>query len=394
VNILYLCDEYPPCQHGGIGTVTQALARAVTEKGHRAVVAGFYPYYRRATEHENDQNVEIYRFFYGSKWKLRFSKHPLTGRFINIKKVFDKYIDQLNRLIEEYKIDIIEMPDFSEATYYGQFTAIDFSKLKKPFVVKLHGTQSYFSKAINGQISNKTIYELEKRIFKIASGIIAISDISRQINQEIYQPIVPIVRIYNGIHINNNWKYKGNQSDIVVFAGTLEDKKGVFHLAAAWEIVNKIFPGAKLNMYGKGVDYFKKKLGKNIPDSLFLKGAVSHEQLIKIYTTAACTVFPSFAETLGMAPIEAMAVGCPVIFTMRTSGPEIINHGIDGLLVDPDNIQEIADAILWMLTNRKYAVEMGQQGYNKVRERFDIEIIADKHIKYYKGCLDAVKRAR
>ena len=63
-----------------------------------------------------------------------------------------------------------------------------------------------------------------------------------------------------------------------------------------------------------------------------------------------------------MAPVEAMVIGCPTIFTRRTAGKEIINEGCDGLLIDPDNLNEIANAIISMLTNRKSALQMGKNG--------------------------------
>ena len=118
-------------------------------------------------------------------------------------------------------------------------------------------------------------------------------------------------------------------------------------------------------------------------NNIELKGFVLKEDLPFIYSNASCAVFPSYAESFSMAPMEAMAVGCPVIFTKRTSGPELITNGFDGLLVNPDNIQEIADAILFMLNNRLEAIEMGQKGYRRVKDFFNISFIADKHIEYY-----------
>ena len=63
-----------------------------------------------------------------------------------------------------------------------------------------------------------------------------------------------------------------------------------------------------------------------------------------------------------MAPIEAMVIGCPTIFTRRAAGNEIINEGCDGLLIDPDYLNEITDVIISMLTNRKSALQMGKNG--------------------------------
>ena len=71
-----------------------------------------------------------------------------------------------------------------------------------------------------------------------------------------------------------------------------------------------------------------------------------------------------------MTAIEAMSTGCPVIFTKRATGNEIIRDGFDGLLVDPDNIEEIANSVIWLLTNEKEANIIGIRGYEKVKEKF------------------------
>ena len=80
MNILYLCDEYPPCQHGGIGSVTQSLARELVSKGHKVSVCGFYPYYRTAAAYEEDFGVQAYRYFYGNWLLLKLSRHKYFGR--------------------------------------------------------------------------------------------------------------------------------------------------------------------------------------------------------------------------------------------------------------------------------------------------------------------------
>ena len=58
MNILLLCDEYPPGRHGGIGTAVQLLARALVREGHKVVVAGFYDWSYGGKDTEADQGVK------------------------------------------------------------------------------------------------------------------------------------------------------------------------------------------------------------------------------------------------------------------------------------------------------------------------------------------------
>jgi glycogen synthase len=114
MNILLICDEYPPCKHGGIGTVTQNLAREFVALNHNVFVCGFYPYYRIGKEFESDMGVKVFRKFYGNYLKLKLSKHPLFGKIFKINKEFSLYLEFLEELIIKEQIDIIEIPDFNE----------------------------------------------------------------------------------------------------------------------------------------------------------------------------------------------------------------------------------------------------------------------------------------
>ena len=61
MTILYICNEYPPGKMGGIGSITQTLARAMVNAGHTVLVAGLYlPGYGEA-DHETDHGVKVWR---------------------------------------------------------------------------------------------------------------------------------------------------------------------------------------------------------------------------------------------------------------------------------------------------------------------------------------------
>ena len=109
--------------------------------------------------------------------------------------------------------------------------------------------------------------------------------------------------------------------------------------------------------------------------------------LSDIYKSSSCSIFPSYAESFSMAPLESMLAGCPTIFTKRASGEELITHEINGLLIDPDNIREITTAIIKMLSDRKSAIEMGRKGAELVKQKFNISVIANQHINLYQSLL-------
>lgn len=393
MKILFLCDEYPPCKHGGIGTVTRLLAQEFEKKGNHVVVCGFYPYYRTALATENDHGVKVFRFFYGNKLKLLFSKRKFFGRFINVKKEFSSYVSEVKRIIKEHEIEIIEMPDYYEIFRYTGPKFIQFPDFGIPKVVKIHGGATFFTYIRDKTIIRDILYFKEEKVISDASVVLAISEYSKAVIRKVFDYNESIPVIFNGVENSKSFKYnKNTESRTVVFAGTITEKKGVYSLIRAWEKVIEEVPDASLLLYGKGssktIGKLKSLISEKSASSIHLLGFASLETLQKEYSIASCAIFPSYAESFGMAPLEAMQTGCPTIFTRRASGPELIEDGEEGLLVDPDNIEEIARAIVFFLKNHEKAIEIGKRGALKVITHFDISEIAEQHLELYNSIIN------
>lgn len=103
-------------------------------------------------------------------------------------------------------------------------------------------------------------------------------------------------------------------------------------------------------------------------------GRVSDRDLAKYYAAAECFVFPSLYEGFGMPPLEAMACGCPVIVSNRTSLPEVV--GDAGLQIEPDRVDELTDALRRLLTDRMLRKSLISRGLDRARQ-FSWEKTAD-----------------
>jgi glycosyltransferase involved in cell wall biosynthesis len=102
---------------------------------------------------------------------------------------------------------------------------------------------------------------------------------------------------------------------------------------------------------------------------------------------ARVAVFPSFAEVCAMAPLEAMACGCPTISSARGSGPELFDHERHGLLVDPGNPAAIAAAIVRLLRDDDLASRLAAAGREHVVERFGLAGRLNDNLDFYSDCL-------
>lgn len=398
MNILYLCDEYPPGQHGGIGTSVQLLARQMVKAGHKVIVAGLYsPGYGGADEFY-DQGVKVYRFrwVFDGKWSENRQALPVraTSRILkatglmqwDIKKSLAAYKQHLEKLIADNAIAIVEMPDYNDyvrfCTSYTPFPA-----LPVPVVIKMNGSITYFAMEANKPVAAH-IVKMEQHILKQAAAVASVSRYTAA-KSAVYLAYPHTIEVIpNGINTNITTRSVYSDAQQVIFTGTLVQKKGIYQLAKAWNIVNKSRPGAKLLVLGKGnqQQVIACLTTQALPTVSFL-GHVGTETLYEHLCGAAIAVFPSYAEAFALAPLEAMACAAAVINSNRTSGPELVEDKVNGLLVNPDDVEQIAAAILTLLNNTETCQKLAQNGNISVHAHFEISKIARQNIKFYEKVL-------
>jgi glycogen(starch) synthase len=401
VNILYLCDEYPPGQHGGIGTSVRLLAREMVKQGHQVVVAGLYsPGYGGENEFD-DEGVKVYRFRWGLDGKL--FKYPqsllarIAGRLLkdsgimekNIKRSLSRYKEKLERIIADHHIDIIEMPDYND---YIRFCKgyVPFPVLSKPVVIKMNGSITYFICEENKQPA-PNIFKMEQAILTQAVAVAAVSRYTATKSAEYFDYSRPIEILPNGIKTDVPLSDVSRNSKQVVFTGSLMQKKGIYQLAQAWNIVNRSRPDAQLIILGRGsqqnvISY----LTNEAKNTVKFTGHVSTEELYEFLAGSAISIFPSYAEAFALAPLEAMVCGTAVINSNRTSGPELIDDNVNGLLIDPDDIDQIAASILYLLNDADACALLARNGAEKVRECFEISEIAEQNLVFYERVLGEI----
>lgn len=170
----------------------------------------------------------------------------------------------------------------------------------------------------------------------------------------------------------------------VIAAGRFVNVKGYDMLIDCWKIVSGRHPDWTLTIYGNGnKDSFQKQIDdNNISDNCILKDAVSNlnDKL------AECSIFAfsSRFEGFGMVIAEAMSCGLPPVAFACPCGPkEIIEDGVNGLLVETGDIEALAEKICFLIENPDNRKEMGKAA--RIRsEIFKIETIAQEWDKLFK----------
>lgn len=398
MNILLLCDEYPPGRHGGIGTVVQMQAREMVRQGHTVIVAGFYDWGYGGENEFEDQGVKVYRFRRGLASSLLKKQDALPVRAVyrllrttnifqlDIKNSLHRYYEFVERLIGEYRIDIIEMPDYNDYVRFCN-SYVSFPKFSVPVIAKLHGSLTYIG-YMNGKGIPPHWQQMEHDILLQADAVCSVSHYRADMANKIGEYNGEIDVLYNGIDTSIIGDYNTKYPSRIVFTGSLTENKGIYQLIKAWNIVKDQSPDAELYLFGKGpIERIREGLTATAKSSVHFKGHVDRASLFQYLGEAQAAIFPSYAESFALAPMEAMACGTPIIYTSRTSGPELIANEVDGLLVDPDDVEGIASQILKLLENKELAKKIGSTGQKKVKVEFDISVVVARHIDYYKEVL-------
>jgi glycosyltransferase involved in cell wall biosynthesis len=378
MKILFICGEYPPGPHGGIGTFNQLIARWLVQQSHQVKVIGVYDKTYGQSEYEEDHGVQVYRIFQGE------------GKFGWIRGWYQQY-RQIKRWIDQNEVQIIEAPDSR-----GWFAF--WPKLRIPLVIRAHGSETYFSH-LAGKKPNRLTHFLESKSYHRADFYAAVSKYVAAENERLFGLSKKHTIIYNSLppealEIEVNATSERNNQ--IVYSGTLIQKKGVFSLIAA---VLKLFnQGMDFTLMLNGKDFVGKDgvstqglLQKMIPEEfkgrIIFNGHQQRANLYQMYRQAAVAVFPSYAEAFAIAPMEAMLNACPVVYTSRVSGPELIESRKNGILVDPDDIQALADAIEFLLKNKEEAKRIGESGRDIILQQFSYQNVMMQNEIFYQKCI-------
>ena len=183
-------------------------------------------------------------------------------------------------------------------------------------------------------------------------------------------------------------KKYGLEGVVVMFAGTVTPRKGVFELIRAAEILNNkdvlFLIVGNLNLdreYAQKVMEYARIKGINAK----FTGFVPYEDLKALYSACDVFVLPSFEEGHGIALTEAMASEKPLIGSNVGGIPMQIKDGWNGFLVEPGNEKQLAEKIEYLIENEEERAIMGKNSRKLAKEEFDWEKIAEKYLRVYES---------
>jgi glycosyltransferase involved in cell wall biosynthesis len=371
----FICSEYPPTLHGGIGTFTQLLGRGLKRSGHEVRVVGVYGPGTTGPRYQEDEGVKV--------WRLAEPARP--GGWISARYALFRMVRDWSRRGE---IDFVEAPDWAGWTAGWRHLGV-------PVIARLHGSASYFAAEL-GETVPPVLRWLERAAVRRADFRCSVSQYTARRTAALFDLAGIDAVLYNPVELPGRDRAGNRSTHRVVFSGTLTAKKGILTLLRAWPAVLAEVPGAELHLYGKQCPHQSGDRGnRHLTEALATTGPtvvrhghVERLELLRALSEARVAVFPSYAEAFALAPLEAMACGCPTIYSRRGSGPEVAEDGREILLVDPDRPDDVAQAIVRVLTDDALAARLGEGGLDVIKRRFSMETLVRENEAFYRKCLN------
>jgi glycosyltransferase involved in cell wall biosynthesis len=360
LNILTI-GGLPPChpKAGGGQKYSYELTKAIKKLGHNTDYI--------MVNHE-ELNLDFKEDFHLLK----------SGSFLS--QILDSFF------IKNY--DVIHLHTANETQGYCLgFGIKKLFKRNNKLIIQIHAPQVHRIPRSSGELFN---------IFtcKTADFIFCGSNFAKKNIVDSYKiPESKVKVIYAGVDelfLNTERNCKESDVKTILFVGRLGGPHGVKGQKGA-DILLQALPliqekhNVRLKLIGTGRTeaylLLVRELG--IEEYVEFLGFVDDEKLLENYLNSDVFVFPSRRESFGLVLAEAMASSLPVVSTTVGAIPEVVENGVSGILVPPEDPEKLARAVVHMLDDTEKMKQMGIKGKERVKEYFTWDKVAKRAIQYY-----------
>jgi len=378
VTILTLIDNYFPLV-GGAEKQAAALASRFQSHGHEVMVV---------TERKDPawkarevvDGVPVYRISYP---KLR-----LIGAVVLFVRLA-AYLVANRRSYDVIHVHIVK--------YFAFIASVIGPMLGKRVVVKFSGWEELDRGILNDTVRARPVYRLISWGVKRADCFVAISSEIEAALVRCGFPAERITRLPNGVDTSrfgsgadkaSTRKALGMRDDatIAIFVGRLVNEKGLGYLLDAWADVSAIHPEAILYIIGDG--YLAGELHSKVDELGIGKFVVFTGEVSNVHEYMRASdlfVLPSLSEGLSNTLLEAMATGLPVVGTKISGNTDLIDDGVNGIVVEPGDSGWLASALKTMVGDAAVRERMGEASRVMIDRGYSLEHVATTYERIFAG---------
>jgi glycosyltransferase involved in cell wall biosynthesis len=394
MRVCLICNEYPPLPVGGQGARVSDLAPGLVTAGDEVTVVGVVPTCRGITS-DVDEVLDGVR-------GVRLSPPPDWVGW-RIGRLWERYklSSWIKRAHRQRPFDLVEAPEGRGWMLFGGPRAV-------PLLLRFEASQTLYDHLLKRE-GNAFLHRLERKAMQRGDFFSALSQYAADETIKLFQlGEAPCRVLYNAVATDRFAPAVGGdglERGLVVFVNGIEERKGVRELLLSFNIWGRSHPFTRLVLIGSdtgpvenGLSYSDTCLSQvdvDLRDRVVFKGRLERMTgVISYLQRAHLCCYPSHIETFGVAPVEAMSVGKPVVYSRTGPGPEVIEDGVSGLLCDPFDPEDIASKIQSILDNESFARDLGKNGRRRVLAMFDKSDWIERNRAYYADCLEHFPRRR
>ncbi len=381
----------PATQFGGIVFLAVDLAREISEMGHDVTI------YTTDLDFSNGPN----KFNKNLQRLEKFGKFNInrTHVWFSLKLFFIN--SSMLKQIEKDKPDIIHT--IGLRSYQSIIAWRASKKLKIPLIVSDQGGLTTHPFLTQSNIVLQILYKIQnyfiKKIINDATAISAANEYEKEIFLNINQKSkIKIIR--NGVNLETlvskqNFRKKYQlYSKFILFVGRFSKSKGIETLIHSFKIIKNNEKLTNTKLVIMGVDFgFEKEMEElikkfNLSDRILVIKNPPREDVISAYGESEFLILPSQWELSPLVPLESFAFKKPVISTRSHGIPFTVQDGENGILVEPENPEELSKAITKLSIDDELREKLGLLGYKFVHEECNCISMAKNSLKLYQDVLE------
>ena len=299
----------------------------------------------------------------GDSWTQRYT---FSGKYgANLMEEVARYAvvaAEVARQLEG-QFDVIHAHDW--LTYFAGIAAKRVSG--KPLVVHMHATS--FDRSSSDNIDTR-VYEIERAGMAAADRVIAVSNLTRNIEIEKYNiPAEKVVTVHNAVRFaekENELPERGVEDKIITFLGRITFQKGPDYFVEAAAKVLKRVPNVRFVMAGSGdmMNHVIRRVARlGIADRFHFTGFLKGDDVHKMFQLSDVYIMPSVSEPFGISPLEAMRANVPSIISKQSGVAEVLDYAVK---VDYWDVDAMADAIYGFVKYPALAKMFSEKGLEEV----------------------------
>lgn len=393
MKIALVSQEYPPVTaKGGIGTQTRLKAEGLARLGHRVYVISSSP--DGEYQEHTDGRITVIRFP-GMEKDIPHMTDAMS--WLSHSLLVASAIEKLDAAAG---LDIIDFPEWGAEGYAYLLNRNEWHGVTS--VIHLHGPLVMFNNIMGWPGTDtpfyKTGFHMESTAVRLADSIYSSSACSADWIRKYYDDQrLEIPVIHTGIDLDRFRPMDVGKEErpTIIFAGKIVPNKGVEELVEASCILAVTIPGLRVRFAGRGnalyLDHLRKiAAGKGCNDMLEFIDFIPTEQMPFELSKAHLFAAPSHYEGgPGFVYLEAMACGLPVVACSGSGVSEIVEQGVNGMLVPPRDSGSLASAMHVILTDHETLTKMSEEARSYVSRHADANIKIREIEAYYNSVIAA-----